>query len=481
MKSENAKSINASFWYVFSTFLTKGIGIIITPIITRLLTVEDFGIYNTYRATLTLLLTLTTLNILSSVSIARFDFSEQKYDEYISSITFLSSLSTTIIYFFALIFKNQMQDILGLPFNLITFMYFNILFSNAFSILQYKHRSQLRYREFVFLSILVGILSPILSIIIIMFQETDKYIGYIVGTQLPLMIIGVWIFVRIFKLGKTFYDKVYWKYSLHISIPMIPHVVASLLLNQIDRVFINSISGAKAVGIYSLAYSYATILGTLWTSLNQAWSPWFFGKLKEKNYQEIKSAVKIYTHIFSMLFLGMAAIGPEALVIFGTSEYKTGVWVILPILLGLYFQFAYSLYVNIEIYFKKTKYISLGTSIAAMFNILANFILIPLFGFIGAGYTTLLGYLLLLVFHYMFSKKTIKEDIIGDKFIFKWTILMICLSSLLNIFVEFILLRYLIYLIFVIFLVTINKKNIRGLWQIAKIKITKKISNIQKK
>src|SRR5699024_3749906 len=150
----------------------------------------------------------------------------------------------------------------------------------------------------------------------------------------------------------------YWSYSLNISIPMIAHTVSGLLLSQADRIFINAIQGPIQVAIYSLAYSYSAILATIWTSLSQTWSPWFYSKMKVFEYSEIKSVVKLYPYIFSILFIGMGAIAPEVLRLFGPEEYQNGVWVIPPVLLGMYFQFAYSLFVNIEIYHRKTKYVS---------------------------------------------------------------------------------------------------------------------------
>lgn len=54
--------------------------------------------------------------------------------------------------------------------------------------------------------------------------------------------------------------------------------------------------------------------------------------------------------------------------------------------------FAYSLYVNIEHYYKKTPYITVNTIIAAASNIVLNFIFIPRYGYIAAAYTTLASY-----------------------------------------------------------------------------------------
>lgn len=444
MKDENNTALKAGSWYVISNFLVKAVGILTTPIITRLISPAEFGVYNTYRSMLLIMTILGTLNILASVNLARYDFTDKEYDEYISSISILSIISTTLIYLLANLFGDFVVSWTGLPMDLFNMMFFNIIFVNTFDVLQSKHRAQMKYKAFVVLSLIVSILAPVLSIIFVSLQNSNRYLGYIFGTQLPIVIIGFFIFISIIKKGKTFYNKKYWHYALTISVPLIPHALSNNLLSQSDRVLINRYKGPGQVGLYSLAYSYSSVLATIWTSFNQAWAPWFYGKMKEESHEEIKYAVMPYTYAFSLFFIGMLAVGPEALRIFGPAEYQDGVWVIPPVLLGLFFQFVYSLYVNIEIFYKRTVLISLGTMSAALFNIVGNILLIPSFGFIGAAYTTLAGYILLFTIHYYFANRLAGKDIIGNRFIIKWVILMCLLTTIFTLLTNYFLIRYIL-------------------------------------
>jgi O-antigen/teichoic acid export membrane protein len=100
---------------------------------------------------------------------------------------------------------------------------------------------------------------------------------------------------------------------------------------------INKYAGSVDTGLYSLGYSYALILSVAWTSFNQAWVPWFYSKMKEKNISDIKKYVKPYTILFTMIFIFMIVIGPEAIKVFGPKEYWNSKWVIPPVLLGIFF------------------------------------------------------------------------------------------------------------------------------------------------
>lgn len=464
MEKTNKLALKAGGWYILSNFLIKGLGILSTPIVTRILSPADFGIANTYTSLMGIMTVIGTLDIYSCVQIARHDYTDEEMGSFLSSILTLSSISVGILYLIIKFMGDTAVDLMGIDPFLIDFMFLNILFANAFTILQTSHRAYMRYKEFVMISMIVAITSPILSISLISIQDSNLYIGRIVGNALPTMIISFFIFLYIYKNGKIFYNKKYWKYALSISIPLIPHHLSANIMGQFDRVMINHYIGAFAVGLYSLAYSYSAILSVIWTSFNQAWVPWFYDKMKNESYTEIKKYVKPYTLIFSMFFIGMLVGGPEALKLFGPEEYWDGMWVIPPVLLGIFFQFMYSLYVNIEFYLKKTQYIALGTMVAAGINFVLNVIFIPRFGYISAAYTTLVGYVVLFILHYFISKRWFSRDVIGFSFLVKWILIIISITIFTTFLYPYTILRYSLFVILSSLVFHSNKEEIKMLY-----------------
>lgn len=458
--NSNKLALKAGSWYVISNFLIKGVAILSTPIITRLLSPTEFGISQTYLSLFTVLTVISTMDIYSSVQIARYDYSDEEMASFLSSVLTVSSLSVAAVYLIVKLLGDYAVNLMGIPEFLIDFMFLNILLANAFTILQTSHRAYMRYKEFVILSLIVALSSPLLSIFLIQLQSSDRYIGRIIGNALPKMLISFFIFIYILKKGKTLYNKDYWKYALLISVPLIPHHLSTNLLSQFDRVMINKYSGASQVGLYSLAYSYSSILSVVWMSFNQAWTPWFYGEMKEKNHETILNAVKPYTIAFSFMFLSMIVIGPEAIKIFGPEVYWEGVWVIPPVLLGLFFQFVYSLYVNIEFFLKKTKFIAIGSIGAAALNVILNIITIPVFGYLAAAYTTLIGYVFLFIMHFFISRKWLKEDVIGSKFIFSWIFLMSLMTFGIMLLYDYIIPRYIVFISIFILGLGIYRKDI---------------------
>ena len=85
--------------------------------------------------------------------------------------------------------------------------------------------------------------------------------------------------------------------------------------------------------------------------------------------------------------------------------------------MGCICQFLYTLFVNVEQFKKKTIGMAIASVIAAIINLLLNWALIPKIGYLAAAYTTLVGYLCLLVMHMYLVYRMRLHKIYSYKFI----------------------------------------------------------------
>ena len=91
--------------------------------------------------------------------------------------------------------------------------------------------------------------------------------------------------------------------------------------------------------------------------------------------------------------------------------------------------FLYSLPVHIEYFYKKTKYIAVGTAGAAVVNLVLNYIAISLWDYQGAAWATLLSYVLLFIFHWDIARKINRAKMFPIRFMIG-SILVQCLFSI---------------------------------------------------
>ena len=82
----NRKALKSGIWYTAANFLTKSIGIITTPIFTRLLTKNEMGAYGNYTSWLAVMTILITFTLESTFISAKYEY-EQEFDSYVSTMT----------------------------------------------------------------------------------------------------------------------------------------------------------------------------------------------------------------------------------------------------------------------------------------------------------------------------------------------------------------------------------------------------------
>ena len=410
------KALKAGVWYTASSFLHKGIGFITTPIFARLLTKSDFGSYSNFAVWLSICAVVCTLNLKASVARAKFDF-EEDFDGYISSITFFGTLTTAGFYAVVLLFMDFFSALLKIEPIFLHVMFIELLLAPSFEILQAKHRILQKYKVQVALSIFIS-LSSTFAAVLGAYWCKDRLFGRIMGSEVTNTVIYCLVFAYVIFKGRKLIDFKAWKYAAAYSIPIIPHLLSNIVLGSSDKVMITNMVGKEANGIYSLAYQGGLIVSTLLTSFNQAMEPWLFEKLHSEDYGIIKKVNRYYIAVFSILVMGTILVAPEIIWILGGEKYEGAQYIVPPIMLGYGCKFAYTSYVNVEQYNKKTGAVSAGTLIAAVFNIIANLIFIPIFGFQAAAYTTLAGFILLLLIHFFICRRYGFTEVYDNRFTF---------------------------------------------------------------
>lgn len=454
-----------ALWYTASSILVKGIVYLTTPLFTRLMTKAEFGEFSNFCSWEAILSVVVTLDLTVSITRAKYDFGE-RMDEYLSSVLLTSNFATLFFYLIFELNSNYFEELFSMNSFYIRVMFISLIFHPAFQYLQVKHRIYRKYKFFVGFSVIAAVISTGISVLLVFFLD-DKLEGRIYGHTVPIAVMSLflWIYV-VFKGRKLSFDCI--KYALVISIPLIPHTLSGILLGNSDRVMITNYCGSQDTAMYTLAYQICLLANLFWSSMNKAWSPWLYDNLNAQKYDLIKKNSKIYLGFFAVLITGIFFVSPEILLIMGGHQYYEARYCMPPVILGCVFQFAYGMYVNLEIYEKKTFVISIGTISAALLNIVLNIIFVPIWGYIAAAYTTLLGYLLLFGFHYVSVKRISKElhSVYEKKFVFL-IIFGLSVTSIISLLLyDFNVVRY---FVFCLLLITITLVSYNYKTQIVKI------------
>lgn len=404
-----SKPTKASLWFIVSNVILKGISFFTLPIFARLLTPAEYGVvsvYNSWVATISIITTLTIWGGVFNVGMVKFENEQRKM---ISSFQGLATSITLLFSFLSSFFLDTLSEISGLSNLLIVCMYIEILAQIPFNIWSTEQRYRFEYKKLIIVTCLIAILSPLMGIVAV--NATNfKAEARIMSNLLLLAIIGcVLFFVNQIK-GKSFFSKQFWEYGFKFSIVLVPHYLSTQILNQSDRIMINSMCGSSDAGIYSVAYNFALLLSLVTNGINSSLTPHIYQCMKAGDTRKLKKETTFIVLLVALMALCLICFVPDLFIFMLPESYYPALRVIPPVTVGAYFLFLYPLFGSIEFYYEEKKYVTYASVIGAMLNVALNYMFIQSFGFIAAAYTTLICYLCFSICHFYFMNKILRKN-----------------------------------------------------------------------
>lgn len=411
---ENVSKTNSQAIYnILSQIILNGTNFILIMLFTRYLTTDNYGIVSIYQAYVLFFAILVGLNVQGSIGPAFVHIDKTQRNNYLASVFLLALLSFFIFIAIIFVFLKPLSNFAQLTPALLILMVAHSfgVFCFNFASIKYVYLRKSQYS--CLLAILLAVSMIVFSWLGIIGSKSflPQYTARILGLSIPYIICAIYVTTTIFIKGNPFMNiKGFWNFCLPICLPLIFHGISQVILSQTDKIMLQKIlADNSAVGLYSFIVTFVHILNSIYIALNNTWVPLYYEYTKERQISLILRRAKRYNNLFTILVVGFMLVSPEVVMIFADPAYWNGIYIIPLVVLSIYFMFLYSFAVNFEIYHKKTKLIAVGTTAAAVANIILNTMFIPYFGIFGAAMATLISYFLLFIFHEI-SARTIKNE-----------------------------------------------------------------------
>ena len=411
-------------------FVLQGISFITTPIFTRLLSPTDYGITAVYMAWLSIFSLFIGLQSHGSIANARIKYDKFQINAYFSSVITLVVLSFFCVLLICVLFNSFIAQLLEIDNKLLIILIVHSFSSFVVTFYTVKWMQFKEVEKNIIFSFVVSITTIILSFLLVSSLNKNKYLGKIYGSVIP-QIISAFIFLfLLYKKGRCLYNRDYWIYCLHLTLPLILHGAAGMILSQSDRIMLKKIIGEGSVGIYSVGYSLALVIDLIWNAFNTSWLPYYYEDKKQKRIGSILDRSNSYLFVFSSLTMGFILLAPEVFKLLAPTSYWDGIKIIPFIALAYYFNFLYSFPANHEFFSEKTIFISIGSLCAAAINIIFNILLIPSYGIVGAAVATLIGFIFSFIFHDIIARFIVKDFEYHFMFYIKGIVPVLCITIL---------------------------------------------------
>lgn len=186
-----------------------------------------------------------------------------------------------------------------------------------------------------------------------------------------------------------------WSWGTRFGLLLVPGELAAVAIWFSDRLVVERLLGFEAVGRYQVAYTLGSVLLMLAMGVSQAWGPVVYAAEPAERGRVAEQTQAVLLSAGGLCAAALALAAPPVLVAVIPADYRpeglsavTAV-VALCVLPLLAQQGAAHLLTAAE----RTGVLAAGAVGAALLNLLATLLLVPLLGLLGAGLATLLAYL----------------------------------------------------------------------------------------
>ena len=201
------------------------------------------------------------------------------------------------------------------------------------------------------------------------------------------------------------------KKMLFYAFPILISGLAYTINETFDKILLDFLlpeSIAKTeIGMYSACYKLAVFMTLFSVAYKLAVEPFFFSEAEKLNPKK-NYALVLETYVIigsSILVLVVVSLDLLKVVFIGDQEYWKAMKIVPIILLA---NFCLGIYQNLSVWYKVTDRTRFGAYISivgALFTLIINIILIPIYGYLGSAFATLVAYLTMSVLSYFIGQK----------------------------------------------------------------------------
>ncbi|MCM1238776.1 MAG: oligosaccharide flippase family protein [Lachnospiraceae bacterium] len=427
---------------------------LLIPLYVRLMSTEEYGLYTLFQSWESIVLIFTTLN-LAAYAFHNCLIRHEKMREQVTGafLGLLCTLTAAACMIFGLSI-GFWEEVFGFSGKYIIAMALDSMFIVAIDLWFARKKFDYQYQGIVVVTILNSLLNLGVGLALVSLSDEKAFAAVLTKVMIQGGITLV-LAADIWRKGRCFFNKDIWKYVLCFNIPLIPHFLSSRILQQADRVMIQRFCGTSQAGIYGFSYKISEAMGLFNSALLSSMIPWTYRKLKEKKYSEIYGGVFPTLLLIGGLNLLLILLAPEAVTILGTDEYREAVYIIPPVACSIFLMYLFNVFVNITYFYEQKQLVVAASVTAAVLNVALNWMFIPKFGYLAAGYTTLASYICLACMHggmylYTLRKMGIREKIYNLPHIFLLATGFTALGIVSSLFYKGCVVRYLIVVIILI-------------------------------
>lgn len=394
--SRHVALVGQAITYGSGAILARVIGFFLVPVYLAAAGTEAFGVAELVVSAVTVAAIVLRLGIVASMS--RFTLAESAHGDWSPVIhtvfSFVLATSTAGVVVGA-IFLDQIAAFLDVGREIAVAGLFALWVTMNYDVIARIYRIERRARQWVRVMVANVSLTAALTVVLVVVFDQGA-LGLLVGNfAATAALYAVLLVSRRDTVGVRRFDRALLRELLRFSLPLMPANLAIWAINFADRIQLQKLASPLELGQYAAAGRVALALTVITGAFQTAWAP-FAHAVRGEEGDEI--AKRTYSEVFTYWSIvagwGLVAVtllSAPYIVLTFPSQAEAAIQVVPLLALGIVLYGAY-LIVNLGVTIsKRTRATPLVAGVAAAATVGLNFWLIPAYGLIGAGITTVIG------------------------------------------------------------------------------------------
>lgn len=411
--------------YGVSSIIGRFLNYLLVPLYTRFFSTAEYGVISEFYAYSGFLIVLLTFGM--ETAVFRFAKDESSTTSQSTILRFLLSSSSLFIVCIAVLspFLATQLHYQGYEYYFVLFAF--ILGADALGAVPFASlRLDERPTRFAFVKLTEIAVNIGLNLLFVfakqrydagvnsgwsIFYDPSIGVGYIFIANLISSLVKLILLSDLFyKIGISS-DFTLLKKIIRYSLPMVIIGFAGIINEMLDRSMMKFLlpgtvrENLSQLGIYSACYKISIVMSLFIQAFRFAAEPYFFSIYKSENSRQVYADVMDWFVWFCTGIFIVVTVFLDEFGLFVGKDFRVGLNIV-PILLLA--NLLLGIYVNLSIWYKLTDRTMLGAGVSifgAGITVILLYILVPLYGYTGAAWTTLICYALMAITSYLLGKK----------------------------------------------------------------------------
>ena len=385
----------AGVWSVISGLVARGVGVVGTPIFTRLLTPAEYGLYPLYTTWLSVFSSIFVAGMTGSAIYRGLQKFSAKREEFISAATGFGLLGCLAAFLLAIPLSGLFGEVTGLAPRLLFVILGEVALGAVIAFRSAHLRYEYKYRRLALTNLFVALGTPVISVAVVMLTPLREE-ARIIGSFTSTLAVALPTLAAAIRRG-SLYNREIWRYLARVNLPLVPHYFSSSLILRASEMVIGRTHGQAALAKYSVGISVGLALTFISNALSQVTSPWIIRKVAEGKFDTVRELLTLALRALLTLTLMLLAVAPEILAVITTPEYADALPVVYPLSISVSAMFLSSAILSAEAYYERSLRSTLPTVVTAAVSIASAILILPAIDYRYSALFTLAAYLLLVV------------------------------------------------------------------------------------